>query len=184
MHSKSFQAQTLRLFCVPHSMVLQELHLGVAASPELELGTASACPDCHWDCHCIMLCRASVSKISAIWSPNRVQRALQYPNLKGEVRSCRNCQKPWFANCFPCLLQWPASTNSLRRADSMLWWCHTCRELIVMLDQPIVWRVFGPYLPRLDFDSLLRANWYPSWLRTLYRSGYLAAKRGWISHGR
>lgn len=40
------------------------------------------------------------------------------------------------------------------------------------------------YLPRLDFDSLLRANWYPSWLRTLYRSGYLAAKRGWISHGR
>ena len=26
-------------------MVLQELHLGFAASPELELGTASACPD-------------------------------------------------------------------------------------------------------------------------------------------
>ena len=44
--SKSFQAQTLRLFRVPHSVVLQKFHLGFAASPELGSGTVSACPCC------------------------------------------------------------------------------------------------------------------------------------------
>ena len=69
--SKSFQAQTLRLFRVPHSVVLQKFHLGFAASPELGSGDGLSMS---------MLCCASVPQISAVRSQNHVQRALQYPN--------------------------------------------------------------------------------------------------------